>query len=123
MSLEALTRSPAWIVAGWTMLHFLWVGAIIGGAAVSGRWALRSAGSNVRYAFALLCLSALALAPVLIAARVVHHGVGSPVSLPAGTILTLPADSPPDGFLSRERLAGGVEAQRSARFRNPLRSR
>ena len=64
MTPTVITNSPAWIAAGWTILHFLWVGVVIGLAA-AGWLALRSARPNVRYAFALVCLAALAVSPVV----------------------------------------------------------
>ena len=38
-----------WQIAGWTMLHYLWVGAVLGVAAIVLRLFLRSAAANVRY--------------------------------------------------------------------------
>ena len=67
MKLGDLASSPAWLLAGWSMLHFLWVGAILGGLAAVGRFALRGARVEVRYGFALGSLIALALAPAAIA--------------------------------------------------------
>ncbi|GEM_PF-1858047 len=32
-----VTESPYWVVAGWTLLHFLWVGTLIGLPAGVGR--------------------------------------------------------------------------------------
>ena len=32
MSLTVLTTSPVWTAAGWTMLHLVWVGAVVGAA-------------------------------------------------------------------------------------------
>jgi len=62
-----LLESPGWMAAGWTMLHFLWVGTILGVAGALARWLLVSSGPNVRYAVALVCMSALAAAPMVIA--------------------------------------------------------
>ena len=42
-----------WQVAGWTMLHYLWVGGGLGTATLALRWVLRSAAANVRYLAAL----------------------------------------------------------------------
>ena len=41
MTIEALTESQAWLAAGWTMLHFLWVGGAMGLIAALGHRALR----------------------------------------------------------------------------------
>ena len=56
-----------WQVAAWTMVHFLWVGTLIGIATVLIRLLLRNASANFRYAAMLLSLGALACAPVGIA--------------------------------------------------------
>ena len=56
-----------WHVAGWTMLHFLWLGTLAGLAAGACRLVLRRAPANVRYVAALVCLAVLAVLPVAIA--------------------------------------------------------
>ena len=33
MNLSSFVDSPAWTIAGWSLLHYLWVGALIGGVA------------------------------------------------------------------------------------------
>ncbi|WP_205678700.1 M56 family metallopeptidase [Aquisphaera insulae] len=66
MTIESLTGSRPWLAAGWTMLHFLWVGGAIGLVAAAGRSALRRAAPEVRYASALVCLGLLTAAPVAI---------------------------------------------------------
>jgi beta-lactamase regulating signal transducer with metallopeptidase domain len=64
-----MTATSPWLTAGWTMLHFLWVGGLIRVvAAVAGR-ALRGAPAEARYALALASLALLALAPAAIAWR------------------------------------------------------
>ncbi len=74
-----------WQIAGWTMLHYLWVGAALGAAAIVLRFALRRAAANVRYVAALCGLLMMAAAPAVIAA-VVAHRLGPPPSdiAPAG---------------------------------------
>jgi beta-lactamase regulating signal transducer with metallopeptidase domain/tetratricopeptide (TPR) repeat protein len=67
MTIEMLTASRPWLTAGWTMLHFLWVGGVLGLLAAAGRRALRGASPEVRYAFGLLSLSAMTFAPAVIA--------------------------------------------------------
>ncbi len=58
-----------WMASGWTMLHFLGAGSLIGLVALVGRIALRRSGPDLRYGFALACLAALAVAPIPLAAR------------------------------------------------------
>ncbi len=61
MTTRALTASWPWLLAGWTMLHYFWVGGLIGLLAVALRRALRKARPEVRYNVALLGLAALAV--------------------------------------------------------------
>lgn len=64
--------SRLWQIAGWTMLHYLWVGAALGAVALLLRPALRSATANARYLFALGSLLLLSISPVAIAAVVMQ---------------------------------------------------
>jgi hypothetical protein len=57
-----------WLLAGWTMIHFLWLGALVTVAVFAGRWMLRRASANARYAVALSCFALLAALPPAIAA-------------------------------------------------------
>jgi beta-lactamase regulating signal transducer with metallopeptidase domain len=56
-----------WQLAGWTMLHYLWVGAAMGAVALLMRQRLCSASANVRYLAALGSLLLLTVAPAAIA--------------------------------------------------------
>ncbi len=76
-----------WVVAGWTMLHFLWVGGLIGLLAGAGRLALGSTRPIIRYTYALTCLAALTVAPVAIAAVLMTER-----STPSGEPLVMPLD-------------------------------
>jgi len=62
--------SDLWLVAGWTMVHFLWVGTVFGASAFVCKWYLMRAAANVRYAVALGWLAILSAAPIGIAAWV-----------------------------------------------------
>lgn len=78
-----------WHVAGWTMLHYLWMGALVGVAALVSRVVLRRAAANVRYAAALTCLAVLAVLPVGIGIGVGQRlGVRDHVSGVGGTANT-----------------------------------
>ncbi len=70
MSNTVLVSSPVWTGAGWTMLHLVWVGAIVGVLAAISRRTLRSAGPAVRHAAALVWLTVLAGSPAVIFVRV-----------------------------------------------------
>jgi beta-lactamase regulating signal transducer with metallopeptidase domain len=63
-----------WHVAGWTMIHFLWLGAIVGAAAGVLYLLLRRCSPNVRYAAALGVLTILSASPLGVAAWVVSTG-------------------------------------------------
>jgi WD40 repeat protein/beta-lactamase regulating signal transducer with metallopeptidase domain len=63
-----------WQLAGWTMLHFLWVGGAIGILAAIVRRAIRNASLEVRHTAALMSLALLVLAPGAIAWRLSHAG-------------------------------------------------
>ena len=65
----SVVESRFWMAAGWTMLHFLWVGVGVGLLAASARLILRTAHPGVRYVVALLFLVALATAPCVIYTR------------------------------------------------------
>lgn len=56
-----------WNIAGWTMLHFMWLGTVVGAAALVCRMLLRRASANVRYVAAVCCLVVLAGLPCGIA--------------------------------------------------------
>jgi hypothetical protein len=68
-----------WQIAGWTMLHYLWLGAALGAAALLLRRTLRSTTANVRYAAALISLLLLGIAPAAIAV-VVERNIAPAVS-------------------------------------------
>jgi beta-lactamase regulating signal transducer with metallopeptidase domain len=80
MSTVVEIGSRAWLVAGWTMLHFLWIGGLISILALVGRYVLRKAGSEIRYSFALACFFAFAIAPLIIARQIM---VDTPATAPA----------------------------------------
>jgi hypothetical protein len=64
------------VPAGWTMLHFVWVGAAVWLIGCAGRMLLRRCRANVRYLFALACFTALTVAPPAIATWVLRSAAG-----------------------------------------------
>jgi beta-lactamase regulating signal transducer with metallopeptidase domain/HEAT repeat protein len=68
MSLLSSWFPSFWEVLGWTMLHFLWVGALIALFARLVLWAARRRSPRVRYAVALAGFLFLALAPAVLCA-------------------------------------------------------
>jgi beta-lactamase regulating signal transducer with metallopeptidase domain len=67
MTLADLTGSRPWSLAGWTMMHFFWVGGLAGLFAAVIRRSLRHSGPEVRYAAALCSLLGIGIAPVVLA--------------------------------------------------------
>lgn len=75
----------AWIdLAGWTLVHFVWQGALIALGAAIGLRLLRSASAQSRYLFACLALGAMLAAPGL-TAYVIDGGRASSAPAPAAT--------------------------------------
>ncbi|MCI0331924.1 MAG: DUF1559 domain-containing protein [Planctomycetes bacterium] len=72
----AFAGLEVWHIAGWTMLHYLWLGALVGVVALVSRALLHRAAPNVRYTVALGWLMLLAILPIGIAAWLV--GADSP---------------------------------------------
>src|SRR5689334_6096570 len=64
---RSANHSDLWLLAGWTMVHFLWLGTLVGLAALISRWLLRRASANIRYAIGLSCLALLTVLPAAIA--------------------------------------------------------
>ncbi len=69
--------SDLWSLAGWTMVHFLWLGAIVAAVATVARVALRSASPNARYAVAIGSLFLLAALPLATAAWLLKYPLPS----------------------------------------------
>jgi len=67
-----MTHVGIWQIAGWTMLHYLWVGGVLGVIAAVLRRALWGAGANLRYLAALSCFAVLGIAPLPIAVVVTN---------------------------------------------------
>src|SRR3954463_8951020 len=59
--------SNLWNLAGWTMIHFMWTGALVALAAVIGKVLLKRTSATIRYVFALTTLCVLAALPIAIA--------------------------------------------------------
>jgi beta-lactamase regulating signal transducer with metallopeptidase domain/5-hydroxyisourate hydrolase-like protein (transthyretin family) len=83
--------SRLWQVAGWTMLHYFWVGGALGVAALLLRQRLRSAAAGARYLVALGSLLLLSIAPAAVAVVVTQEFAPTALSLPP------PVDPPGQG--------------------------
>ena len=62
-----------WQLAGWTMIHYLWIGLVLLAATAVVRLILRGAPPTWRYAQSLVALAAIAIAPLLVAVWVVQQ--------------------------------------------------
>jgi beta-lactamase regulating signal transducer with metallopeptidase domain len=96
MSFTTLAHSPFWTGAGWTMLHLVWVGAVIGVLAALSRRLMRPVGPEVRYAAALVCLVVLAGSPAAI-----FICVFQPLPLDAGSVISPVLSSDGAGVVAR----------------------
>ena len=70
-----------WRAAGWTMLHFLWLGAIVGLLASVMRTAVRRAPPWLRYGCALFWFGSLATTPLVIGAVVLQSSKFQPSTI------------------------------------------
>ncbi|AMV38166.1 M56 family metallopeptidase [Planctomyces sp. SH-PL62] len=116
--------SPAWTALGWTFLHMLWVGAVVGLGASLARRVLRRASAEIRHAAALASLVVLAVGPF--AAFTVVYTPSPPTPAPRPTAAPTPAfaidansrvayESAP----SRIRPGASLESKRRFRFLDP----
>jgi beta-lactamase regulating signal transducer with metallopeptidase domain len=88
--------SPLWLACGWTMLHFLWVGLLVGLAALAARCLVRRAAPQVRYAVALGSFALLAVAPLgLLTWQVSVNAPPGLAALPAAPTRFAPAPPSP----------------------------
>ena len=81
--ISMLLASRLWEAGGWTMIHFMWIGTLIGALAAAGRQFLRPARANWRYLFLLLCLATLAAAPWVVMRKILSHEGKTAVAIPA----------------------------------------
>jgi beta-lactamase regulating signal transducer with metallopeptidase domain len=87
-----------WEAIGWTMIHFLWVGSLIGLLALMLRLILRRASANMRYVCLLGCLAALSAAPPFIAWRLSRErepAVLLPALTRAAAVEVMPSEGDP----------------------------
>lgn len=84
----SLGNGPLWDVIGWTMLHFLWIGTLVGLLAGAGRAILHGASPNSRYIVALGSLMAMSVLPLAIMAwisvaeRPISNAIVAPLRTP-----------------------------------------
>lgn len=112
-----LTESELWVRAGWTMIHYLWVGTLLGLGAVACKWALKSAVPHVRYLAALAWLATLAISPIAIAVWVGPAKTAVEEQRPSEAFVLVASDDATTGVLpgssvqdSQARGSGSVAA-------------
>jgi BlaR1 peptidase M56 len=86
-SFPPISYSPGilslWDSLGWTMLHFLWAGALVGLLARAVLWAVRRRSVQLRYSAALASFAVLAFTPALLFAWRMATGTPATGRLPA----------------------------------------
>ncbi len=75
---------------GWTLLHFLWQGAVLAGALALLLWLTKGRSPRLRYGLACLALAAMALAPAA-----TWHELGQPQTA-SRALLQSSKDAAPD---------------------------
>ncbi|TWT77817.1 Regulatory protein BlaR1 [Posidoniimonas polymericola] len=83
-----MNSGALWLIAGWTMLHFLWVGSTIALITLVARFTLRTAAPLARYTVTLMGFGALAIAPALIAGYLWQQ---EPIAIPGSPLAGAPA--------------------------------
>src|SRR4051794_10143442 len=101
-----------WLVAGWTMIHFLWLGTLVALAALVSRWLLCRTSANVRYVVALTCLMMLAAMPITIVVWLYEYSPSSrladqPLRNDAGSPVIELKDVEPTAFTTLPAIAKG----------------
>lgn len=110
--IDTLSLDWAWRLAGWTMVHYLWVGTLIGLGTYALRALLPRSSPSLRYAGTLACFFALATAPMVIAVwlgaddRSTFRGANAEAAhnekaLPIGLQLETANPQPPSANIAR----------------------
>jgi beta-lactamase regulating signal transducer with metallopeptidase domain len=114
--------SPGIHVAGWTLVHFVWQGALMGLCAAAALRLLRSASAQTRYAVACGALAAMMAAPVITARFL--SSASDPARGPAALMASMPphtiAASAAELFLTIAPARDGLPAQMARRTLDPL---
>ncbi|HEV3300664.1 MAG TPA: sister chromatid cohesion protein PDS5 [Planctomycetaceae bacterium] len=85
---------PWWDAIGWSMLHFLWIGAVLGFVSGLLRWMVRGQLPATRYAVSLLMLAIMALTPVCLFVWTVGHRTTAPGTLSVDTAMSSAPPTP-----------------------------
>lgn len=118
--LLTLADADLWSIAGWTMVHFLWAGALVGAAAGMCRFVLRRANANLRYVVMVAWLVVLVALPLGIAGWLARNAEPltdrEVIVAPAASDTTLVAGTAADAIIElHDPLAdGGSDKQATA---------
>src|SRR4051794_20014925 len=81
MSMNLADWLPLIQSLGWTLLHFLWQGALIGLGYATLRMIVPASHAEARYAAGLCALTLIALCPALTLSLIYPHMVGAAASV------------------------------------------
>ena len=126
-AIEHLLRQPAAQVLGWTLLHFVWQGALVGGFTALALAGLRRSAADVRYVVSTIGLSLMLTLPTVTVVQLWRAAATGVEVSSARTMTTTPAPSfaPPihvdmmavqPGPGTPERTARGTDGSRSIRI-------
>jgi beta-lactamase regulating signal transducer with metallopeptidase domain len=77
-----------WDAIGWTILHFLWIGAVIGFVSALLRWTVRRQAPEIRYAVSLATLAIMASASACFFVWTLGHRGAASGTVASGTAIT-----------------------------------
>jgi beta-lactamase regulating signal transducer with metallopeptidase domain len=92
-AIEEILREPAAQAIGWSLVHFIWQGALIGILAAVALRLLRTSASDVRYVVAAIALSLMATLPAVTAVQAYRASVRSAPASSAPLVVDQPRDS------------------------------
>jgi beta-lactamase regulating signal transducer with metallopeptidase domain len=90
-AIENLLRQPAAQVMGWSLLHFIWQGTLVGGLTAIALAALRKSAADVRYVVSTIGLSLMLTLPAVTAMQLWRSAAPAYVSPPSKVTSTPPA--------------------------------
>jgi beta-lactamase regulating signal transducer with metallopeptidase domain len=88
-------ENPSVLRMGWTLLHFLWQGALIALALKSALLLVERRFSRLRYALAAACLFLMAALPVFLFCKPQNKSVEIPAAYESGQLTAVPSDDSP----------------------------
>lgn len=85
---------PAARIVGWTLLHFVWQGALIAVLTAAALAVLRRSAADVRYVVATIAMSLMLMMPLMTATELSRASETTNVAAPGGGAETAPAPAP-----------------------------